>query len=380
MEGVTGNTNGLAGSREIYAGTQAVSYRRDHQEIVPTLEGGVYNDWELVEAIWHHAFSDRLRLDMKEHPVMMAEANFQPRKAREKAVELLFEKFQPPALFLAKNAVLSSFASGRQTSMVVDMGYEGSVVTAVADGFVLQNSVVRSPLGGRLLSQCMAQSVQGKGVVIRPSYSIKRFEISPGQYEAQSLDLPHTSDSFNAWHVEQIAADIKESICRVSDTTFDAEANANIPTVDYELPDGTIIQLGPDRFNVPEILFQQNLVKSFAGVEATLPVTESLQASVVKSIELCDVDLRKELYGGIVATGGTSLLPQLRERLEKEVNDSSPQAAKVKVIVPVNPIERRFSVWIGGSILASLGSFQQMWMSKAEFEEHGASLIHRRAP
>ena len=58
---------------------------------------------------------------------MMAEPNFQPRKARERAVELLFEKFQPPAVFLAKNAVLTSFASGRQTSMVVDMGYEGSV-------------------------------------------------------------------------------------------------------------------------------------------------------------------------------------------------------------------------------------------------------------
>lgn len=53
--------------------------------------------------------------------------------------------------------------------------------------------------------------------------------------QVQDLDLPDTTDSFKDWHCEQIAADVKESICRVSDTTFDAEANANIPTVDYEV-------------------------------------------------------------------------------------------------------------------------------------------------
>ena len=71
--------------------------------------------------------SDRLRLETKDHPIMLAEPNTQPRAVRETAVELLFEKFQTPALFLAKNAVLSSFASGRQTSLVIDMGYESSV-------------------------------------------------------------------------------------------------------------------------------------------------------------------------------------------------------------------------------------------------------------
>ena len=91
-------------------------------------------------------------------------------------------------------------------------------------------------------------------------------------------------------------------------------------------------------------------------------------------------DVRRELYNSILLTGGCSLLATLRDRLERELADAAPQTAKVKVTSPANAIERRFAVWIGGSILASLGSFQQMWMSKKEYEEHGAALMYRKAP
>jgi actin-like protein 6A len=92
------------------------------------------------------------------------------------------------------------------------------------------------------------------------------------------------------------------------------------------------------------------------------------------------VDVRRELYAGVVLTGGTALFSSLRDRLERELADSAPAMAKVKVVSPANAVERRFSSWIGGSILASLGTFQQMWMSKAEYSEHGAGLIHKKAP
>ena len=58
---------------------------------------------------------------------MLAEPSFQPREARERVVQRVFEGCSAPALFLAKNAALSSYATGRQTSLVVDMGYEGTV-------------------------------------------------------------------------------------------------------------------------------------------------------------------------------------------------------------------------------------------------------------
>eukprot|EP00877_Chromochloris_zofingiensis_P009880 jgi/Chrzof1/5145/Cz15g13070.t1 len=230
----------------------------------------------------------------------------------------------------------------------------------------------------------MQHSVESKGVTIRPRYAFKRVEKSPGVFEVQPVEVPGITPSFHQYHVEQVAADIKESLCRVSDNLFDEKENTNIPNITYELPDGTEIQVGTDRFKVPEVLFQPQLVKTFPGMESVPGVTDqqlqSLPGLLLDSINRCDVDIRREMYNGVVLSGGTSLFTGLRDRLEKDLFDLAPQGTKVKVTSPVNPTERRFSVWIGGSILASLGSFQQMWMSKQEFEEHGASLIHRKAP
>lgn len=116
------------------------------------------------------------------------------------------------------------------------------------------------------------------------------------------------------------------------------------------------------------------------------PSPLSLPNAVRACIAACDTDLKRDFYANVVLSGGTALLPGLRERLERDLAaHAATQVAlaatsKVKVTSPANAVERRFSVWIGGSILASLGSFQQMWMSKAEYEEHGKGLIHRRAP
>uniref|UniRef100_A0A453LL53 Actin-related protein 4 n=1 Tax=Aegilops tauschii subsp. strangulata TaxID=200361 RepID=A0A453LL53_AEGTS len=118
------------------------------------------------------------------------------------AAELMFEKYKVPALFLAKNAVLTSFASGRATSLVVDSGGGSTVVSAVHDGYVLQKSVATSPIGGEFLTDCMMKSLESKGVVIRPRYSFKKKEVSPGDYKVVDLDFPNTTDSYRLYHME----------------------------------------------------------------------------------------------------------------------------------------------------------------------------------
>jgi len=147
------------------------------------------------------------------------------------------------------------------------------------------------------------------------------------------------------------------------------EALANIAPVSYELPDGKMLDLGGDRYKLTEPLFNGKFL-----ADGEFPV----QQLVYRSIHLCDTDIRKDLYGGIVLTGGTSLIGGFAERLHKELSELSPYKPKV---VPVTmPIERRVAPWIGGSILASLGSFQQMWMSKQEFDEYGKSIVERKCP
>lgn len=377
------DSNKPKGKRRLYVGSQALGFRCDHMEVVSPLKDGVVVDWDIVDSIWDHALKDCLLVDPKEHPMLLAEPSSNTQQQRERTAELMFEKYKVPALFLAKNAVLTSFASGRATSVVVDSGGGSTTVAPVHDGYVLQKAVSSSPIGGEFLTDCLMKSLESKGIVIKPRYSFKRKEIQPGVFQTVDVDFPHTTESYKLYSQRVIASDIKECVCRAPDTPYDESAYSNIPMTPYELPDGQTIEIGADRFKIPDILFNPPLAQTIPGMDNFAEISSSVRGlpqMVIESINRCDVDIRKELFGSILLAGGTASMQQLKERLEKDLLEESPQAARVKVLASGNATERRFSVWIGGSILASLGSFQQMWFSKSEYEEHGASYIQRKCP
>ncbi|XP_043681907.1 actin, clone 211-like [Vespula pensylvanica] len=97
--------------------------------------------------------------------------------------------------------------------------------------------------------------------------------------------------------------------------------------------------------------------------------------TVYNSIMKCDVDIRKDLYANTVLSGGTTMYPGIADRMQKEITALAPSTIKIKIIAPP---ERKYSVWIGGSILASLSTFQQMWISKQEYDESGPGIVHRK--
>ncbi|GAA0185327.1 actin and actin related protein [Lithospermum erythrorhizon] len=371
------------GKNKLYVGNQAMGFRRDHMEVLSPLKDGIVADWEIAENIWDHTFKECLLIDPKEHPMLLAEPCSNTQQQREKAAEIMFEKYQVPALFLAKNAVLTSFASGRVTSLVVDSGGGSTAIVPVHDGFVLQKAVASSPIGGEFLTDCLIKSLEQKGITIKPRYSFKRKEVRPGEFQVVDLDFPNTTESYKLYSQRLIASDIKECVCRAPDTPYDEVSYSNIPMTSYELPDGQTIEIGADRFKIPDILFNPSLVQTIPGMDSYAKIASSVRGlpqMVLESINKCDVDIRRELFSSILLAGGTASMQQLKERLEKDLLEESPQAARVKVLASGNATERRFSVWIGGSILASLGSFQQMWFSKSEYQEHGASYIQRKCP
>merc|ERR1712210_209448 len=116
----------------------------------------------------------------------------------------------------------------------------------------------------------------------------------------------------------------------------------------------------------PEALFQP----SFLGMKAC-----GIHETTYNSIMKCDVDIRKDLYANTVMSGGTTMYPGIADRMQKEITALAPSTIKIKIIAPP---ERKYSVWIGGSILASLSTFQQMWISKQEYDECGPSIVHRK--
>ncbi|XP_076937794.1 actin-related protein 4-like [Bidens hawaiensis] len=367
------------GKRKLYVGSSAMGFRRDHMEVLPSIKDGAVADWDIVESICDHAFQECLLVDPKEHPMLLAEPSSNTQQQREKTAELMFEKYQAPALFLAKNAVLTSFASGCATSLVVDSGGGSTVVAPVHDGYVLQKAVSVSPIGGEFLTDCLIKRLES--VKIRPRYSYKRKDVRQGEFQTVDLDFPNTTESYRLYCQRVIPNDIKQCVCRAPDTPYDDTSYSNIPMTSYELPDGQTIEIGSDRFKIPDVLFNPSLVKTIPGMEGSIDIAAArgLLQMVIESINKGDVDIRRELFSSILLAGGTASMQQLKERLEKDLLEESPQAPRVKVLASGNSTERRFSVWIG-SMLASLGSFQQMWFSKSEYEEHGCSYIQRKCP
>ena len=118
----------------------------------------------------------------------------------------------------------------------------------------------------------------------------------------------------------------------------------------------------------PEALFFPDLIKQGDEVEGLHKMTHS-------SINECDIDIRKDLYGNIILSGGTTLYPGLPDRLEQEIDKKCPQSGSVKIIASS---DRYYCVWTGGSTLSSLSTFASQWITKEEYEENGAEIVHRK--
>jgi centractin len=86
------------------------------------------------------------------------------------------------------------------------------------------------------------------------------------------------------------------------------------------------------------------------------------------------MDLRSTLFSNIVLSGGSTLLPGLGDRLLYEVRSRAPERTRIRISAPP---ERKESAWVGGSILASLATFKNMWVGRSEYEEYGSSIFHR---
>ncbi|CAH8592948.1 unnamed protein product [Heterobilharzia americana] len=301
---------------------------------------GVVQNWDDLETIWQHVFTNELRINPENHPMLMTETPLNPKVNREKMAEIMFEQFHAPAVYISIQAVLSLYASGRTTGLVLDCGEGVTHLVPVFDAYVIPNAIHRRNLAGREVTNYLKHLLTERGY------------------------------KFVTTCEHEIARDVKENCCYVA---MDYEKELQLSHQDklscemiYRLPDGQVLNIGNERFRAPEVMFDPKL----AGYEMN-----GIHTATSQTISLCGMDVRKSFWSNVILTGGGTMFRGFPERLRKELHRLAPKGVTVKVMA--SP-ERKYSVWIGGAVLASLSTFNDMWVTREEYEEFGSEIVHQK--
>ncbi|ESK86709.1 actin [Moniliophthora roreri MCA 2997] len=325
-------------NRDSFVGDEAHA-KRGILSLRYPIEHGIVTNWVYMEKIWHHTFYNELRVAPEEHPILLTEAPLNPKANREKMSQIMLETFNAPAFFVQTQAVLSLYASKRTTGVVIDSGDGATHIVPIYEGFALPHTIMRVDIAGLDLTHFLMKNLAERG------------------YQFTTSD-------------EHVVRDIKEKSCYVA-LNFEEEMNkalqSSVSEKRYELPDGRIITIENEQFLTPEALFQPHIM----GLDRA-----GLHYTVYNSITKCDLDIRRDLYANLVLSGGTTLYPGFADRIQRELVDLVHSGGtKIQVVAPP---ERQYSAWIGGSISASLSTFQNLWIMKQEYDEFGPGIVHRK--
>eukprot|EP00898_Chlorokybus_atmophyticus_P005748 jgi/Chlat1/6174/Chrsp41S09036 len=384
-------TTQASATKDVQVGKECLANRHQLEVRYPVSNGIVHN-WEDMGHVWDHTFHERLRIDTAECKIMLTDPPLNPAKNRERMVETMLETYRFEAAQVQIQAVLTLYAQGLLTGLVVDSGDGVTHMVAihtvdvdtdvpVVDGLAFPHVTKRLNIAGRHTTTHLID------LLLRRGYAFNR-----------SADF-------------ETVRQIKEELCYVAadyERELQLARDTTVVLKSYTLPDGRVIQVGPERFMAPEALFRPELI----GVEGP-----GLAELVFKCIQEMDLDnrmpvrslsqldlrvhcvplLRSTTYGTftasqsmfqhIILSGGSSMYPGLPTRLEKELKalylqhvlKGNKEGLKKLKLGIEDPPRRKHFVFLGASVLADLMKDNpEFWVSRQEWEEHGPKILDKK--
>ncbi|KAF8196871.1 Actin/actin-like protein [Mycena galopus ATCC 62051] len=340
---------GSAIIKDIMVGDEAAE-NRNYLQITQPMEHGIVRNWEDMKHLWDYTFDEKLKVDPRGKKILLTEPPMNPKVNRQRMCQVMFEDYGFGGVYVAIQAVLTLYAQGLTTGVVVDSGDGVTHIVPVYSGFALPHLTRRLDIAGRDVTRYLIKLLLMRG------YAFNR-----------------TADF-------ETVREIKEKLCYVSydlemDTRLSEETTVLVES--YQLPDGRTIKVGSERFEAPECMFQPHLV----DVEQP-GVAEML----FQTIQNAAVDVRTELYKHIVLSGGSSMYPGLPSRLEKEMKqlyltrvlNGDPTRLKNFKIRIEDPPRRKHMVFLGGAVLADImKNREDFWISREEWFEQGARSLDK---
>ncbi|KAI3841738.1 hypothetical protein MKX03_032216 [Papaver bracteatum] len=322
-----------------YLGDDALS-RSSLLKLEHPIEHGIVKNWDDMENIWQHTFYKELQKNPEEHPVLLTETSLNPKINREKMTQIMFETFSVPAMYIDNQAVLSLNARGLTTGIVLDSGDRVTQAVPICEGCVVPHAVLHLDIAGRDLTDSLVDMLSKEKGYPLPTVTIRVVRELKEALTYVALD-----------YEDELAAAVEDSSILKS----------------WRLPDGEVITIGEERFRFPESLFQPSLI----GMYSALGVHEMTYKSIMK----CDAKIHKILLHNIILSGGSTMFSGFTNRFSKEIINLVRGHMRTRVIAPP---ERKYSTWIGGSIVTSLSIFQTLWISKEEYDEYGPGIINQK--
>ncbi len=320
--------------KEYLVGREAIE-KKGVLNITKPIVRGFVNDWDALEYLWQHCFHNELKVETSDHPLLFGVYPDETKTYKERMALIFFESFNVPGLYCSIHGLLALYGIGKTSGLVIDSGEDVTNVIPIQDGYFLDHAHGMIEIGGSDINEYLQNLLKSKKILVDLEDARKIKE--------QRLYL---ATEYSKEHEAFRSGITKNSI--------------------FELPDKTIIELGDEMIQAPEILFRPGMVGKFE------PGVHEMACECLQKV---DVELRRELFGSIILCGGNTLVNNYINRLNRELVTLSPNNMKVKI--NASP-ERQNLAWAGGSVITSLNTFQSMWINHADYEENGPSIVHRK--